>query len=69
MGPGAATVVGTGVAVVIAKYTNRTIAGVYTLLLSCIGIIMMFTIPASNTAARYGGYVLTLQCQYSESIL
>ncbi len=63
MGSGAAAVVGTGVAVVVAKFTNRTIAGIYTLVLSCVGIIMMFTIPAKYNAARYGGYVLTLQCE------
>lgn len=55
---------GTGVAWLMAKYTNRTVAGIYTLVLSCIGIIMMFTIPAHNYGARYGGYILTLQCNF-----
>ncbi|KKK21935.1 hypothetical protein P175DRAFT_0529322 [Aspergillus ochraceoroseus IBT 24754] len=61
MAPGAAAVLGTGVACVVAKYTNRTIAGIFPLVLSCIGIIMMFTIPSENYSARYGGYVLTMQ--------
>ncbi|OKL55455.1 hypothetical protein UA08_09276 [Talaromyces atroroseus] len=30
-------------------------------LLGCVGIIMMFTISAEHNAARYGGYILTLQ--------
>ena len=63
MAPGAAAVFGTVVALVVANYTNRTIAAVYTLILSCIGVIMMFTIPSENISARYGGYVLTLQCK------
>lgn len=63
MAPGAATVVGTFVALFVAKYTNRTIAGMYTLVLSCVGVVMMFTIPASNNVARYGGYILTMQCE------
>ncbi|KAF7555689.1 hypothetical protein G7Z17_g2002 [Cylindrodendrum hubeiense] len=61
MVPGIAAVVGTVVALVVAKYTNRTIAGMYTLALSCVGVVMMFTIPASNHVARYGGYILTMQ--------
>lgn len=63
MGSGAATVAGTFLALAIAKYTNRTVAGAYTLVLACVGVIMMFTIPASNYGARYGGYILTLQCK------
>lgn len=63
MAPGGAAVVGTFVALVVAKYTNRTIAGVYTLVLSCIGVIMMFTISPENVTARYGGYILTMQCE------
>jgi ABC-type glucose/galactose transport system permease subunit len=63
MGSGAATVVGTGVALVIAKHTNRTIAGIYTLVLACVGVIMMFTIPSHHYGTRYGGYILTLQCE------
>ncbi|KAF3062064.1 hypothetical protein GL218_03970 [Daldinia childiae] len=61
MVPGFATVIGTGVALVVAKYTNRTIAGIWTVALACIGVIMMFTIPKSNPAGRYGGYIITLQ--------
>ena len=64
MAPGAAAVVGTFVALVVAKYTNRTIAGMYTLALSCTGVVMMFTIPAANNTARYGGYILTMQCKW-----
>jgi MFS transporter, ACS family, allantoate permease len=63
MAPGAAAVVGTVVALFVAKATNRTISGIYTIILGCVGVIMMFTIPASHNAARYGGYVLTLQCR------
>ncbi|VUC32426.1 unnamed protein product [Clonostachys rosea] len=58
---GVAAVIGSIVALVIAKYTNRTIAGIFTLVLSCVGIILMFTIPATYHASRYAGYVLTLQ--------
>lgn len=62
MAPGAAGIVGVGVAWLVAIYTNRTIGGLFPLMLSCIGVIMMFALPAQNYAARYGGYVLTLQC-------
>ena len=58
-----AAVLGSLVALVIAQYTNRTIAGIYALVVSCVGIIMMFTIPPTNHVARYGGYILTLQCK------
>ncbi|RDW87916.1 hypothetical protein BP5796_03610 [Coleophoma crateriformis] len=61
MGSGAATVAGTILALFFAKYTSRTIAGVTWLLLSCVGVIMMFTIPVANYRARYGGYILTQQ--------
>jgi MFS transporter, ACS family, allantoate permease len=63
MGPGAAAVAGTGIALLVAKYTNRTIAGIFPLILSCVGVVMMLTIPSHNYRARYGGYVLTLQCE------
>lgn len=59
MGSGACTVVGTIMALYLAKFTGRTIAGCYTLCLSCIGVIMMFVIPAEHYRARYGGYILT----------
>ncbi|KAF9893445.1 hypothetical protein FE257_010757 [Aspergillus nanangensis] len=61
MAPGACAVVGTMVALVVAKLTNRTISGVYTTLLGCIGVVMMLTIPEEMNAARYGGYILTMQ--------
>ncbi|KAJ9157503.1 MFS general substrate transporter [Pleurostoma richardsiae] len=61
MAPGGAAVLGTFVALFVAKYTCRTIAGLWTLVLSCTGVIMMLTIPEKHAAARYGGYVLTLQ--------
>ncbi len=64
MGSGGAQVFGTAVALVVAKYTNRTIAGVYTLVLACTGVIMMLAIPAEKNAARYGGYILTMQCTW-----
>lgn len=69
MAPGAAAVAGSLVALIIAKYTNRTIAGIFSLALSCIGIVMMFTILPSNHAARYGGYILTLQCKQDSTAL
>ncbi|KAF9883892.1 hypothetical protein FE257_002686 [Aspergillus nanangensis] len=37
-----------------------TIGGLCPLILSCVGVVMMFTIPEKNYAARYGGYVLIL---------
>ncbi|KAH7362801.1 major facilitator superfamily domain-containing protein [Plectosphaerella cucumerina] len=61
MAPGIAAVVGSLVALIVAKYTNRTIAGMYTLMLSCIGTVMMLAIPPEQHLARYGGYILTLQ--------
>jgi len=61
MGSGACTVVGTIMALYLAKFTGRTIAGCYTLCLSCVGVIMMFVIPAEHYGARYGGYILTQQ--------
>ncbi|CEJ57919.1 Putative Permease of the major facilitator superfamily [Penicillium brasilianum] len=61
MGSGAAQVVGTVLALFVAKWTNRTIAGVYTLVLACIGTAMMLGIPSSNNNGRYGGYVLVYQ--------
>lgn len=63
MVPGACTVVGVGIALVIARHTNRTIAGIYTLVLSVVGVAMMLGIPSSNINARYGGYILTMQCK------
>jgi MFS transporter, ACS family, allantoate permease len=64
MAPGACAVVGTLVALFVAKVTNRTITGIYTVLLGCIGVIMMLTIPSTHNTARYGGYILTLQCKF-----
>ncbi|OOQ89533.1 vitamin H transporter [Penicillium brasilianum] len=61
MGSGAAQVVGTILALFVAKWTNRTIAGVLTLILACIGASMMLGISSSNNSARYGGYVLVYQ--------
>ncbi|KAF5013229.1 hypothetical protein FDECE_743 [Fusarium decemcellulare] len=61
MVPGVTAVIGTGVALLVAKLTNRTIGGIWCLILACIGVVMMFTIPSSNYTARYGGYILTLQ--------
>ncbi|KAF7522227.1 hypothetical protein PCG10_007528 [Penicillium crustosum] len=61
MGSGAAQVVGTFLALYLAKWTNRTFAGICTLLLACVGCAMMLGIPSSNNSARYGGYVLVYQ--------
>ena len=63
MAPGAGQVVGTLVALWVAKVTNRTVAGIYTLLLGCVGAVMMLAIPAHHNTARYGGYILVLQCK------
>ncbi|KAB8214636.1 major facilitator superfamily domain-containing protein [Aspergillus novoparasiticus] len=61
MAPGAAGIVGVGAAWLVAKYTNRTIGGLFPLVLSCIGVVMMFALPVQDYAERYGGYILTLQ--------
>ena len=61
--------VGTVVALFVAKATNRTITGIYTVLLGCVGVIMMLTIPSEHNTARYGGYILTLQCECSIIII
>jgi ACS family allantoate permease-like MFS transporter len=63
MAPGAVSVVGVLVCTLVAKYTNRTLAGIFASILSIIGTIMMFAIPASNYNSRYGGYVLALLCK------
>ncbi|KEY74559.1 hypothetical protein S7711_07162 [Stachybotrys chartarum IBT 7711] len=61
MGSGASQVAGTFLALFIAKKTNRTVAGIWTLFLACVGTAMMLAIPESNYGARYGGLVLTYQ--------
>ncbi|KAH8882429.1 permease of the major facilitator superfamily [Thozetella sp. PMI_491] len=61
MAPGLASIIGTLFAMLIAKQTNRTIAGMCTIAISCVGVLMMFTIPPENRVARYGGYILTMQ--------
>ncbi|KAH8886578.1 putative vitamin H transporter [Thozetella sp. PMI_491] len=61
MAPGAAQVVGTFLALHVAKRTNRTFQGIYTLVIACVGIVMMLAIPAKYTSARYGGYILLMQ--------
>lgn len=62
VGSGAAQVVGVVLALFVAKWTNRTIAGVFPLVLACVGAAMMLGISSSNNNARYGGYVLAYQC-------
>ncbi|KAF7631452.1 permease of the major facilitator superfamily [Aspergillus flavus] len=61
VGSGAAQVVGVVLALFVAKWTNRTIAGVFPLVLACVGAAMMLGISSSNNNARYGGYVLAYQ--------
>ncbi|EOO02172.1 putative mfs allantoate transporter protein [Phaeoacremonium minimum UCRPA7] len=61
MAPGAVSVVGVLVSGLVAKFTNRTTAGVFMFVVSIIGTIMMFAIPSSQYTSRYGGYVLALQ--------
>lgn len=68
MAPGAATVAGSLLSLFVAKWTNRTFAGLFSLILSVVGVTMMFTIPEAHAAARYGGYILTMQCQYLQMI-
>jgi ACS family allantoate permease-like MFS transporter len=67
MGSGSAQVAGTVLALILAKYTNRTFAGIVTLLVAIVGVIMMLAIPAENYGARYGGYILMYQCKYSSA--
>ncbi|KAK9771617.1 putative Major facilitator superfamily (MFS) profile domain-containing protein [Seiridium cardinale] len=61
MGSGSAQVVGTFLALYIAKHTNRMIGGLWALGLAIIGVIMMLAIPEANYGARYGGYILMYQ--------
>lgn len=68
MGSGAAQVAGTLLALFIAKHTNRMVGGLWTLGLAIIGVIMMLVIPEANYGARYGGYILMMQCE-KESLL
>ena len=65
MGSGSAQVAGTILALFVAKKTNRTIAGVYTLVLAIAGTVMMLTIPAQHNTAGYGGFILLMQCRLS----
>jgi ACS family allantoate permease-like MFS transporter len=67
MGSGASQVVGTGLALLIAKHVNRTAAGLWPLFLAIIGVIMMLAIPEANYGARYGGYILMYQCECSSN--
>ncbi|GKZ35527.1 hypothetical protein AbraIFM66950_006189 [Aspergillus brasiliensis] len=67
MAPGACAAIGTIVVIFVIKATNRTIGGIFTMLLGCAGVIMMLTIPEESYAARYGGYILTMQ--YPNAIL
>ncbi|KAJ5635895.1 uncharacterized protein N7484_009208 [Penicillium longicatenatum] len=61
MGSGASQVAGTFLALFVAKYTSRTFAGIFTLLLASVGGAMMLGIPSDNNGARYGGYILVYQ--------
>lgn len=69
MAPGAGQALGTFVALWVAKVTNRTVAGIVPLLLGCVGVIMMLAIPEEHNAARYGGYVLVLQCECHNNLV
>jgi len=51
-------VIGAGI---LAKYTNRTVAGTSIILVSVIGCIMMLAIPPKQNGARYAGYLLSVQ--------
>ncbi|KAI0173746.1 permease of the major facilitator superfamily [Pestalotiopsis sp. NC0098] len=61
MGSGGAQVAGTVLALFICKHTNRTVGGIWTLVLAVTGVIMMLAIPEANYGARYGGYILMMQ--------
>ncbi|RAH58935.1 MFS general substrate transporter [Aspergillus piperis CBS 112811] len=67
MAPGACAALGTVLVTVVIKCTNRTIGGIFIIVLGCVGVIMMLTIPENANAARYGGYILTMQ--YPNAIL
>ncbi|GCB21683.1 uncharacterized transporter C417.10 [Aspergillus awamori] len=67
MAPGACAAIGTVLATVVIKCTNRTFGGIFVMILGCVGVIMMLTIPDEANAARYGGYILTMQ--YPNAIL
>ncbi|KAI2861242.1 hypothetical protein CBS63078_7960 [Aspergillus niger] len=67
MAPGACAAIGTVLATVVIKCTNRTFGGIFVMILGCVGVIMMLTIPEEANAARYGGYILTMQ--YPNAIL
>lgn len=66
MAPGACAAIGTVLATVVIKCTNRTFGGIFVMILGCVGVIMMLTIPEEANAARYGGYILTMQCGSSQ---
>lgn len=65
MAPGGVAIIGVLVCTVIGRKTNRTIAGLFSFALSIIGTIMLFAIPESQNAPRYGGYVLALLCKFT----
>ncbi|KAJ5585769.1 MFS general substrate transporter [Penicillium hetheringtonii] len=67
MAPGACAAVGTVLALLVIKLTNRTIGGIFVIFLGCVGVIMMLVIPEAAYTARYGGYILTMQ--YPNAIL
>lgn len=69
MVPGACAAIGTVVVLFVIKYTNRTMGGIFTIVLGCIGTIMMLTIPEHYNTARYGGYILTMQCELKQRYL
>lgn len=64
MAPGACAAVGTVLALLVIKLTNRTIGGIFVIFLGCVGVIMMLVIPEAAYTARYGGYILTMQCAF-----
>jgi len=65
MGSGGAQVAGTILALFVAKKTSRTFAGVYTLVLAVVGTVMMLAIAPQHNTARYGGFILLMQCKLS----
>ena len=69
MSTGAACVAGMLLALLIAKHSNRTTTCICIFLLSSAGCAMMVWIPSEHLGARYGGYILGVQCKRHSSKL
>lgn len=56
-------VVCTLLSIPLARRTTRAFAGACTIVLSIIGCVMLFAVPASHPATRYGGCAATYLCR------